>query len=116
MIANENEKAGLFGTSVMISRARDTVQRVSGRRNDGGDKTSTPPFTRNARLVFESARTVLPCFRKLTHTASCKRSVPYRIAFSFQISSVPFATRSGGPSRLVAELAVLGRLCLTCPS
>eukprot|EP00892_Ulva_mutabilis_P000347 jgi/Ulvmu1/10312/UM060_0114.1 len=57
LIAHDQERPGLFGHTVMLHRARETVQKVSGLRKGSLGKSEVPPFTRNARAAFESALT-----------------------------------------------------------
>lgn len=58
LIAHDQERPGLLGQVVMLHRARETIQKVSGVRKGTLGKKEVPPFTRNARAVFESALTV----------------------------------------------------------
>lgn len=70
VISNETSNSastGLFGPSVSSIRSRETVLRVSGRRRESPSQP-TPPFTRNARLIFEAARTVWFPVHDVTHS------------------------------------------------
>lgn len=60
LIAHDQGSTSLLGQVVMLHRAREIIQKVSGVRKGTLGKAEVPPFTRNARAVFESALSVRP--------------------------------------------------------
>lgn len=97
LIAHDQERPGMLGNTVMLHRARETVQKVSGLRKGSLGKSEVPPFTRNARAVFESALTVRFCLHTPTCT-DCTSGQAYSDILS--LCDFPWHWEPGDTSRL----------------